>query len=102
LDTGITAIDEFETLKSFDTSKLSNTSDVNGNAGIDSPENFGDNKKFVQQANSIIVGGTTSDISFVGSMQENSNLAAQETAANQTAGLLSESASTNSSETTND
>lgn len=102
LDTGITAIDEFETLKSFDTSKLSNTSDVNGNAGIDSPENFGDNKKFVQQANSIIVGGTTSDISFVGSMQENSNLAAQETAANQTARLLSESASTNSSETTND
>lgn len=58
IDTGITAIDSFETLKSFDASNLSNTPDANGNVSIDSPDNFGDNKKFAQQADSIIVGGT--------------------------------------------
>lgn len=58
IDTGIQAIDSFETLKSFDQSNLSNTPDANGNVNIDSPDNFGDNKKFAQQADSIIVGGT--------------------------------------------
>lgn len=58
IDTGIPAIDAFETLKSFDASNLSNTPDANGNVNIDSPDNFGDNRKFVQEADSIITGGT--------------------------------------------
>lgn len=54
LDTGIAAIDNFETLKSFDQSKLSTTPDANGNVGIDAPDNFGDNEKFVDQSANIL------------------------------------------------
>lgn len=54
LDTGIAAIDEFETLKSFDQSKLSTTADANGNVGIDAPENFGDNEKLRSAATNIL------------------------------------------------
>jgi hypothetical protein len=54
LDTGIPAVDVFESLRSFDQSKLSSTPDENGNVGIDSPDNFGDNNKFKTQAQNIV------------------------------------------------
>lgn len=45
IDTGIEAIDEFETLKSFDVTKQTN---------IDTPDSFGDNTKFKTQAIPIV------------------------------------------------
>lgn len=54
IDTGIAAIDSFETLKSFDESKLSSTPDADGNVGIDAPENYGDNEKFATKASNIL------------------------------------------------
>jgi hypothetical protein len=54
IDTGVPAIDAFETLKSFDTTKLSNTADAEGNVGIDQKDNYGDNKKFVTQSTNIL------------------------------------------------
>lgn len=45
IDTGVQAIDEFETLKSFDVTKQTN---------IDTPDNFGDNNKFKTQAIPIV------------------------------------------------
>lgn len=54
IDTGIQAIDSFETLRSFDESNLTDTPDENGNVGIDSPDNYGDNNKFKEQAQDIV------------------------------------------------
>lgn len=53
IDTGVPAIDSFETLRSFDATKLSETPDENNNVGIDSPDNYGDNRKFRDQFQSI-------------------------------------------------
>ena len=54
METGIPEIDAFESLKSFDQTKLSITPDENGNVGVDSPDNYGDNTKFIQEANNIV------------------------------------------------
>lgn len=54
LETGIPEIDAFETLRSFDQSNLSETSDENGNVGIDTPDNFGDNNKFKERAQGVV------------------------------------------------
>lgn len=54
LETGIPDIDTFESLKSFDQTKLSDIPDENQNVGIDSKDNYGDNRKFNQRANTII------------------------------------------------
>ena len=53
IDTGIVDVDDFETLKSFDETMLSNTPDENGNVDIDSPDNYGDNVKLREQASQI-------------------------------------------------
>lgn len=53
LETGVPEIDSFETLRSFDESNLSETPDANGNKGIDSPDNYGDNRKFREKFQSI-------------------------------------------------
>lgn len=54
LTTGIQEVDAFETLKSFDESKLSNTPDANGNVGIDKPTSYGDNNKFKQRSVGVV------------------------------------------------
>jgi hypothetical protein len=54
IDTGIATIDAFESLKSFDESNLSETPDANNNVGIDSPDSYGDNNKFKEQAQDIV------------------------------------------------
>ena len=54
METGIPEIDAFESLKSFDQTKLPITPDKNGNVGVDSPDNYGDNTKFIQEANNIV------------------------------------------------
>jgi hypothetical protein len=54
IETGVPAIDSFESLRSFEEGNLTETPDENGNIGIDSPDNFGDNRKFKTQAKSII------------------------------------------------
>lgn len=46
IDTGVPEVDSFETLRSFEQSNLTETPDANGNVGIDSPDNYGDNRKF--------------------------------------------------------
>lgn len=53
-NTGIPAIDAFDSLRSFEQGSLSTTPDANGNVGIDSPDNFGDNEKFKTQAATIL------------------------------------------------
>lgn len=58
IDTGVPEIDAFETLKSFDSSKLSNTADENGNVDIDSPDDYGDNKKLQQAATTVVFSET--------------------------------------------
>lgn len=54
IDTNIPVIDAFESLKSFDATNLSATPNANGNVGIDSPDNFGDNNKFKEQAQGVV------------------------------------------------
>lgn len=54
METGIPEIDAFESLKSFDQTKLSITPDENGNVGVDSPDNYGDNTKFIREANNKV------------------------------------------------
>lgn len=49
IDTGVPEIDSFETLRSFDQTNLTETPDENNNVGIDSPDNYGDNRKFREQ-----------------------------------------------------
>ena len=53
LETGVESIDAFETLKSFDVTKLSETPDSDGNIGIDAPDDYGDNRKFKQEAANV-------------------------------------------------
>ena len=53
METGIEEIDVFQSLKSFDSTNLTETPDIDGNIGIDSPSNFGDNRKLQQQASDI-------------------------------------------------
>jgi len=54
LETGIPAIDSFESLRSFEEGNLTTTPDENGNVGIDSPDNFGDNNKFKERAQNVV------------------------------------------------
>lgn len=58
LDTGIPEIDAFEDLQSFDETLLPTTPDANNNVGIDSPDSFGDNNKFKEQAQAIVFDST--------------------------------------------
>lgn len=55
LNTGVAEVDAFETLKSFDQSKLSDVPDANGKIGIDAPDGFGNNNKFREESESVIV-----------------------------------------------
>lgn len=54
METGIPEIDAFESLRSFDQTKLSETPDENGNIGIDSPDNYGDNNKFKEKGTNVL------------------------------------------------
>lgn len=58
IDTGIPEIDSFESLRSFDETNLSETPDENGNVGIDSPDNYGDNEKFKTAATTLVFSET--------------------------------------------
>ena len=54
IDTGITEVDVFETLKTFDTAQLPTTPDKNGNIGVEQPDSFGDNRRLRAEARSIV------------------------------------------------
>lgn len=55
LNTGVPEVDAFETLKSFDQTKLSDVPNADGKVGIDVPDNFGNNNKFREEAETVVV-----------------------------------------------